>query len=302
MPKKKQFLLELINNNYSNATISNYARDLFIFELFLWKNGLSFRYVNKEIIQQFKGFLKSGEHIVWLERMKRGIVMATKGDVGDGVEGGDSSNSRLKNRNVATEFSKLYSDRNRRGARDLGTLEMKSLNLQGKSSGGRKQMKKNAVTAQGASLNSQEGRYVNKNGSNGPRNDDSNRGRGIGVLASGEISKRVLDWLLECSGYGKSLKEHASAELEGNEVLTRRPYGNDKEKNYGLGSRSINRMLSSLRSFLKYLVEIDFNSPIPPDGIKLLRMEKKESHAPEFDELVSLIESPSNFEKNKKIS
>ena len=68
-----------------------------------------------------------------------------------------------------------------------------------------------------------------------------------------------------------------------------------------LSSYSINRMLSVLRSYFKYLVDMDYNVPISPDSIKLIKTEKKHARVAEFKEIVKLIESPSIFEKNKKI-
>ncbi len=69
-----------------------------------------------------------------------------------------------------------------------------------------------------------------------------------------------------------------------------------------LSSYSINRMLSALRSYFKYLVDMDYNVPISPDAIKLIKTEKKHIRVAEFKEIVQLIESPSIFEKNKKIA
>ncbi len=69
-----------------------------------------------------------------------------------------------------------------------------------------------------------------------------------------------------------------------------------------LVSRSVNRMLSSLRSFLKYLIEIDEPCPVPPEAVKLIRTERKHAQVAEFDELVRLIEAPSYLEKKPKIA
>lgn len=69
-----------------------------------------------------------------------------------------------------------------------------------------------------------------------------------------------------------------------------------------LKSNSLNRNLSSLRSFLKYLIEMDIPSPIPPDAIKLIKGDKIHAHVAEFNELVKLIESPSYLENNKNIA
>ncbi len=69
-----------------------------------------------------------------------------------------------------------------------------------------------------------------------------------------------------------------------------------------LSSFSSNRMLSVIPSYFKFLTDIDYNVPIPPDAIKLAKTEKKHPRIGEFEEIVKLIESPSQFEKNKKIA
>lgn len=71
--------------------------------------------------------------------------------------------------------------------------------------------------------------------------------------------------------------------------MRRKPQG-------GLSSRSINRMLSALRSYLRFLVDFDYRSPLAPDAIKLIKTERKESQVAEFDDLVKLVEFPSTFE------
>ena len=64
-----------------------------------------------------------------------------------------------------------------------------------------------------------------------------------------------------------------------------------------LSSSSINRMLSSLRTYLRFLIEYDYVTPIAPDSIKLIKTEKKESQVAELSELIKLIEAPSSLEK-----
>ncbi len=68
-----------------------------------------------------------------------------------------------------------------------------------------------------------------------------------------------------------------------------------------LGSYSINRMLSVLRSYVKYLIDMDYKSPIAPETIKLIKTERKHPRVSEFEEITKLIESPTQFEKNKLI-
>jgi len=69
-----------------------------------------------------------------------------------------------------------------------------------------------------------------------------------------------------------------------------------------LASFSINRMLSALRSYLKYLIDMDYKTPISPSEIKLVKTERKHPRVSEFEEIKKLIESPTQFEKNKTIA
>ncbi len=65
---------------------------------------------------------------------------------------------------------------------------------------------------------------------------------------------------------------------------------------------SINRMLSVLRSYLKYLSDMDHNSPLTPDAIKLIKVAQKKSQVAEIEEIVKLIEFPSKIEKDKRVA
>ena len=69
-----------------------------------------------------------------------------------------------------------------------------------------------------------------------------------------------------------------------------------------LNTFSINRMLSAIRSYLKFLIKMDYNSPIAPTSIELVKTTKKHPRISEFAEFVTLIESPSKFEKDKAIA
>lgn len=72
----------------------------------------------------------------------------------------------------------------------------------------------------------------------------------------------------------------------------------DKE----LDSRSINRMLSAIRSYLRYLIDMDFHCPLPPEAIKLTKAGRKHPQVAEFDDLVRLIESPTSLESDSKVA
>jgi len=70
-----------------------------------------------------------------------------------------------------------------------------------------------------------------------------------------------------------------------------------------LSSFSINRMLSALRSYLKFLTDdMDYRTPVSSDSIKLTKTEKKHPRVGEFEEIKKLIEAPMEIEKNKKVA
>ncbi len=69
-----------------------------------------------------------------------------------------------------------------------------------------------------------------------------------------------------------------------------------------LSSFSLNRMLSALRSYLKFLIDMDYDVPIAPDSVKLVKTIKKHTRVGEFEQIIKLIEAPDSFEKNKKIA
>ncbi|HZJ41749.1 MAG TPA: tyrosine-type recombinase/integrase [Patescibacteria group bacterium] len=69
-----------------------------------------------------------------------------------------------------------------------------------------------------------------------------------------------------------------------------------------LNSYSINRMLSVFRSYLKYLIDMDYECPLPPDAVKMSKTIKKKSQVAELEELVKLIEFPSKIEKDKRVA
>lgn len=81
-----------------------------------------------------------------------------------------------------------------------------------------------------------------------------------------------------------------------------RSTSNDENTEKKLSAYSVNRMLSSLRSYLKYLIENDFKTPLLPDHIKLVKNIKKHPKTPEFNEIVRLIEAPSTIEKNEEVA
>jgi len=69
-----------------------------------------------------------------------------------------------------------------------------------------------------------------------------------------------------------------------------------------LGSYSINRILSALRSYLKFMEEMDHKPPLSTNAIKLLKNEKKSARVPEFEQLLKLIEAPTKYEEKIQVS
>jgi len=80
-----------------------------------------------------------------------------------------------------------------------------------------------------------------------------------------------------------------------------RKTSNQNQGEKKLSSFSINRILSVLRSYLKYLIDMDYEVPVAPESVKLMKTERKHPQVAELDEMIKLIESPIEFEKNKKV-
>lgn len=68
-----------------------------------------------------------------------------------------------------------------------------------------------------------------------------------------------------------------------------------------LASRSINRNLSALRSYLKYLIQMDIPTPLAPEAITMVKTERRHPQVAELRELIQLIESPTTLEKNPAV-
>ena len=71
-----------------------------------------------------------------------------------------------------------------------------------------------------------------------------------------------------------------------------------EESSKRLSSGSINRHLTSLRRYLSFLVDMDEPTPLAPNSIKLLRMGKPNSQVSELNDLIRLIECPTQVEKD----
>ncbi len=85
-------------------------------------------------------------------------------------------------------------------------------------------------------------------------------------------------------------------------VSTDRRTANEELGQKRLNAYSINRMLSVLRSYFKYLIEMDYVCPLPPDVIKMIKVIKKKSQVAELDEFIKLIEFPSKIETDRRVA
>ena len=103
-------------------------------------------------------------------------------------------------------------------------------------------------------------------------------------LSFTKLDKRTVD---RYKAYLTSIDRRTSSQM----IATKR-----------LKSYSINRMLSSLRRYLKYLIEMDLPTPLPPEAVKLVKTEHKHPQVAELRELVQLIECPLKFEKNQPVA
>ncbi len=76
----------------------------------------------------------------------------------------------------------------------------------------------------------------------------------------------------------------------------------DKKPEKKLNSYSINRILSSMRSYLKFMEDMEHKTPISSNAIKLLKNEKKSARVPEFEQLIKLIEAPTKYEEKIQVA
>jgi len=76
----------------------------------------------------------------------------------------------------------------------------------------------------------------------------------------------------------------------------------DRPQKDRLKVRSVNRTLSALRTYLRFLVEIDYPVPVPPDAVKLARAERPHPRVPDLADLLRVLEAPSYLEADPKVA
>ena len=111
-----------------------------------------------------------------------------------------------------------------------------------------------------------------------------------------------LDSTLGTPSLDPNFLDNVYKKVFGSLGLYGKPQNASSRSGSGLDARSVNRMLSALRSYLKFRIDNDLEIPIPPDAIKLIKADKKKSQVAELSELISLIEAPMQFEKSSEAS
>lgn len=211
LPDQDDFLMDLQNSNYSIETIHNYARDLCIFAVFIHFRNVNFLDVSKKDISMYKGYLKAGEHLKDLDKIRKECVKSV----------------------------------------DITTL--------------------------------------NKHGA---ASDDLTNDTDDSAISSPSKPE-----VFEVS-FIDSVYDHVYGSLG----IFERPMNTNARKKTGLDVNSINRMLSSLRSFLKFRVKWDLEIPLPSDAVDMMKGEKRIKKVASLEDLVRLIESPLEFETDERVA
>jgi len=115
--------------------------------------------------------------------------------------------------------------------------------------------------------------------------------------------KVIADFLDQCHSPFEKLDKRLVAQYKAYLVSRdRRTAVTLEATSIQLNTRSVNRMLSALRSYLRYLIDMDHPCPLSPDAVKLAKTEKKHPQVAELDDLVRLIEAPSILESNPDVA
>lgn len=75
-----------------------------------------------------------------------------------------------------------------------------------------------------------------------------------------------------------------------------------QRRRQSLSARTINRMLSSVRSFLAFLIQRDLPCPLAPEAVSLVKVPRAKSRVADMVEFERLLEAPAKFEHNTFIA
>ncbi len=110
------------------------------------------------------------------------------------------------------------------------------------------------------------------------------------------------DFLTEAGFKFATLDKKSIERFKAYLVSVDRRTGNNVQSVKKLHSYSVNRMLSSLRAYIRYLIQMDIPTPLAPESVKLVKTERRHPQVAELNELIKLIESPTKFEKNTNVA
>lgn len=74
------------------------------------------------------------------------------------------------------------------------------------------------------------------------------------------------------------------------------------DAHFKLSAASINRCLSAIRTYIRFLIDNDVRCPVMPDQFKMVRRERPHPHIAELYELIDLIEAPSKLEADPVVA
>ncbi len=106
----------------------------------------------------------------------------------------------------------------------------------------------------------------------------------------------------ELEQYRENFLEDVYRKVYGSLGILDKPQNSRSRSKGGLDGKSINRMLSALRSYFRYRIEMDKDIPFPPDAVSLIKTEKRAKKVASKEDLIALIESPMEFEKDEKVA
>lgn len=104
---------------------------------------------------------------------------------------------------------------------------------------------------------------------------------------------------LQIKDLNKRLINEFKAYLASNERKTPTFFSQSEKM---LSVASINRCLSAVRAYIRFLIDNEYSCPVMPEQFKMIKKEKTHPHVGELSELVKLIESPTVLEPDPVIS
>lgn len=109
-----------------------------------------------------------------------------------------------------------------------------------------------------------------------------------------ERDLEVFDHFLNESNiqFGKVSKQtitYYKAYLASRDPKARKPSNHGNKQ---LGPRTINYKLVAVRVYLRYLIDMDYFCPLPPEAVKLTKAAQKHPQVAELNDLLRLIEAP----------